>query len=376
LVHGIRTEAAWAELVADTLRRDCDAEVVPIRYGYFDVFRFWSPFWTRHRVIARISRELRDVRTSTGANPSVLSHSFGTYALAEALRIHSDIHVNHVILCGSIVRDDFRWDRLAPQIHGRIVNECGTRDIWPPMAAATSWGYGPTGTFGFGSARVRDRYHNVEHSEFFTPTFVSTFWSSLLGKDEVIGSAWDLKRPAPPWWMSVLRLLPIQWLIILVLLAVPIGYQRITTPHTFESCLSLRWLLDIVRPVHVPALKHDTGWILVGVYDSTAMHNERWDFSQGPFFTIVERRTRSDSALPRKGDRIRIVELPRDVMVKTNDKEQVFTPVCYGDYDHATDYTGVTIPENGIVTVQDVAHDCYADREHTFLWVRVNRPGK
>jgi hypothetical protein len=47
LLHGIRTHGSWAEMVVAVLESTCDAKVIPVRYGYFDAFRFLFPLFTR-----------------------------------------------------------------------------------------------------------------------------------------------------------------------------------------------------------------------------------------------------------------------------------------------------------------------------------------
>ena len=86
LIHGIRTQATWAEMVAKTLRTEVNVEVTPLRYGYFDVFRFVSPFFTRTRPVEKISRELRRIFTKVPQEKVlVIAHSFGTYIIAKIL---------------------------------------------------------------------------------------------------------------------------------------------------------------------------------------------------------------------------------------------------------------------------------------------------
>ena len=46
LIHGIRTQADWGPMVRSKLEVPGKIEVIPIKYGYFDAFRFWFPFWT------------------------------------------------------------------------------------------------------------------------------------------------------------------------------------------------------------------------------------------------------------------------------------------------------------------------------------------
>ena len=45
-------------------------EVIPIRYGYFDAFRFWFPFWTRRKPIQHVYTQIRvALQKSRRANP-------------------------------------------------------------------------------------------------------------------------------------------------------------------------------------------------------------------------------------------------------------------------------------------------------------------
>src|SRR5215831_2288593 len=130
LIHGIRTQAPWAEMVAGILRQQCHVEVVPLRYGYFDLFRFLSPVLTRRKPVNRILRELRIVRaTYPDSKISVIAHSFGTYALCQALA-QPDIRIERLILCGSVVHSEFRWDQHTAQLIDidkvPVLNDCGT----------------------------------------------------------------------------------------------------------------------------------------------------------------------------------------------------------------------------------------------------------
>ena len=62
LIHGIRTEADWGPMVRSKLEVPGQIEVIPIRYGYFDAFRFWFPFRTRRKPIERVYEQIRFFR--------------------------------------------------------------------------------------------------------------------------------------------------------------------------------------------------------------------------------------------------------------------------------------------------------------------------
>jgi pimeloyl-ACP methyl ester carboxylesterase len=218
LIHGIRDQASWAEMLVDVLKRN-DIEVIPIRYGYFDAFRFWCPFLTRRRPIRRVTDEvLRARKRYPDCRISVICHSFGTYIVGHILRNHPFISFHQLILCGSVLPTHYRWREVADKIgdpgsNRKPINECGSRDIWPILAQAMSWGYGASGTYGFGSVDVYDRYHNSDHSQYFEPEFVERYWRPLLWDNNVVESSWAKTRPATPWKVSILGLLPLRWLL-------------------------------------------------------------------------------------------------------------------------------------------------------------------
>jgi len=219
LIHGIRTHASWAEMVGSVLSKEAAAKVVPVRYGFLDVLKFLCPVRTRRAPVARIIREFRDLRSrSPVARISVVAHSFGTYALVKALE-EPDIRLDRVILCGCIVKESFRRARFEAQLAADdILNDCGTDDIWPVLAKAVTWGYGATGTFGFGTAGVRDRFHKCGHADFFDANFVKQHWAPFLRNGEIHETSWEITRPTTPYWLSLLSWMPLRWICVVVLL--------------------------------------------------------------------------------------------------------------------------------------------------------------
>ena len=91
------------------------------------------------------------------------------------------------------------------------MNECGTRDAWPLLAQMTTWGYGESGTFGFGHAAVRDRFHDLGHSEFFTEEFVKEWWVPLFRDGEVRDS---VATRASPLYLRVMSWPGLRWIVL------------------------------------------------------------------------------------------------------------------------------------------------------------------
>lgn len=149
------------------------------------------------------------------ARISVIAHSFGTYIIGSILQQEFDIRIHRLILCGSVLPRNFAWEKVLRQLERNgVINECGKRDIWPVMAQSLSWGYGASGTHGFGAALVRDRFHDMTYSQYFSPEFVEKHWVPFIqdGRDD--GTEFEASISKSPWWMSVLEVLPIKWLLL------------------------------------------------------------------------------------------------------------------------------------------------------------------
>ncbi len=215
LVHGIRTEAAWGELVKSVLEEHTGVTVEILRYGYFDVFRFLFPFGTRRSAIKEIQEKLQAIQFyNRDSELSIIAHSFGTYIVASILRREPFFRAKRIVFCGSVVRRRFRWADVAHKIAAeKVLNDCGTKDIWPILAHAATFGYGPTGTFGFGDPKVRDRFHALTHGDYFNTEFVEEYWVPYVGSGEIPGTDWEKSRSTPAWWMSLLAWVPSRWFI-------------------------------------------------------------------------------------------------------------------------------------------------------------------
>jgi hypothetical protein len=151
----------------------------------------------------------------SGAKLSVIAHSFGTYAIANILKENPDIQLHRLILCGAIVPSEFRWDQIQHRVETEIINDCGISDVWPVLAQSTTFGYGASGRFGFGTPGVRDRYHDFGHGGFFEKQFVRDFWLPWFRNGEFVDSKAP-PRAAAHW--HLLTIFQLKWAAILVLL--------------------------------------------------------------------------------------------------------------------------------------------------------------
>lgn len=88
---------------------------------------------------------------------------------------------HRIIFCGSVIPYNFRFEQIQDQFSAPIINEVGTRDIWPAMAESITRGYGSAGTYNFRRPLVRDRWHNgAGHGYFLSSEFCSKYWIPFL----------------------------------------------------------------------------------------------------------------------------------------------------------------------------------------------------
>lgn len=228
LIHGIRTNAEWQSMVEKQLSVSDKVIVRPIGYGYFDVLRFWFPFWTRNRPIERVHEEIRVAqqkyqKVHPNAKLSIIAHSFGTYIVGEILKKDFTLKLHRLILCGSVLPQDFPWNHLQGRFNDEnTINECGKADIWPAMAQCLSWGYGASGTHGFKRVLIKDRFHAGGHGQYFEPEFVDKYWEPFIKRGEYQGTEFEKTRPPTPWWLSVLGILPLRHVLTVVLVAISV----------------------------------------------------------------------------------------------------------------------------------------------------------
>lgn len=218
LIHGIRTHGAWQDKVAAVLQSHPGTVPVIVGFGYFDIFSFWFPVLFRASPIERVEREIRGViKDNQGALVSVVAHSFGTYIISQILTKRPDLQFHRLLLCGAIVDRTFAWDALRSYPTDGVVNDVGTRDKLPAVAKLVSWGYGSSGTFGFRTHKVKDRYFDFDHSDFFSSEHIERFWVPYLVEGQTIESSWNHSRPSPSWRLSILELLPLKSFVALLL---------------------------------------------------------------------------------------------------------------------------------------------------------------
>lgn len=191
LVHGIRTFGAWQDRFSSLLHRhEPGVEVHIYKYGYFSSLAFLIPF-LRMIVIRRFREYLAGRARAWGAaRVDIVAHSFGTYVTAWALwglPPENRPQIDTLILSGSVLKQLFPWDSLVglEMPVRRVINDCGTKDIWPVVAQLFALGMGISGRQGFAGVTgvdvgIINRYFPVGHSGFFTDAFMEENWVPVL----------------------------------------------------------------------------------------------------------------------------------------------------------------------------------------------------
>lgn len=197
-MHGIRSPAIWQERLRSKLKIEApNLEIRPMGYGRYPLQDFLCLHGSRQDVIDRMRAQLEYLlHENPDAEITVVAHSFGTYLMSEVLKQNGHIRIHRILLCGSIVRENYEWEELKSkrQIVGAIANDYGTRDYWVVLASALNLGYGPSGFYGFKNVAVTDNSHNCGHSDFFTDEHLINYWVPFLLDGQVAFSDWNMKR--------------------------------------------------------------------------------------------------------------------------------------------------------------------------------------
>jgi hypothetical protein len=209
LVHGIRDRARWHSEIRAALEEE-GFVVEPTNYGRFGLFRFLPPIpHFRNRACNHVWNQIRVVKHKyPDSRLSIIAHSFGTYVVSRILQKNFDLVVHRVIFCGSVVAHTFQFEQFRERFANPILNEVGTRDMWPAVADSVTWGYGPAGTYGFRRPLVRDRWHSgAGHGFFLSSAFCKKFWVPFLKDGTIVpGDAKPEKVPLPLQILSMAKL--------------------------------------------------------------------------------------------------------------------------------------------------------------------------
>jgi hypothetical protein len=183
-LHGIRTGGAWQKADLTRVLSEAGFDHLALDFGFFRALRLLRPAARRRQVDWFRDRYTAEMRGRSSL-PSIIAHSFGTYIVAEAMRIYPEVCFNQVILCGSIVRQDFPWSKLIDSGRvQRVLNDCGQRDFWAGIVVWAVDDAGPSGVKGFsdtaGGLVIQRSHPDWRHSDFFYELNYRRNWTPFL----------------------------------------------------------------------------------------------------------------------------------------------------------------------------------------------------
>lgn len=181
-LHGIRTRGAWQKQVHSELQRDGFPHEL-LDYGHFWALQLLVPFEITKKV-DWFRREYERLIGNTGTRPSIIAHSFGTYMVARAIEKYGELEFDRLILCGSLVPEDYDWGTVIRS--GRVnavLNQYSPSDIWVRLGSFVVPGAGRSGIKGFNRSHTQlfqQRRERFSHSDYFFPLNYSQNWLPFL----------------------------------------------------------------------------------------------------------------------------------------------------------------------------------------------------
>jgi hypothetical protein len=185
-LHGINTDGVWQKHVAPVISQQ-GWIYYPLDYGNFSPFKFIQES-ERKAKIEWFRDEINEIcQKIDPIVPSVIAHSFGTFIACNTLDKYKNIHLDKLILCGSIVPQDFDWKKIIERKQVTMVkNDCGGKDFWAKISGKFVDGTGPSGRHGFNQKHERlidDHFERFEHSDFFGYDHYVGEWIPFLETD-------------------------------------------------------------------------------------------------------------------------------------------------------------------------------------------------
>ena len=222
MLHGIRTHAPWHNTLKTSLEKHSETKVTPIKYGFFDAISFLFHFY--HLKLRHVTQEIRMAKKDYPEHEVVIvAHSFGTYLTLKFLKKNVDFEVDRVLFCGSVVNENYNFDRLKNfPSHGSVINYIGNRDFYPVLAKSTSFGYGVSGTFGFNRHSVENVFLDSDHSGFFTPSTYEDYWIPFILNGSITHTDASLNQPPDSKILNLISIVPGFFLLLLTLFIIVI----------------------------------------------------------------------------------------------------------------------------------------------------------
>lgn len=193
-VHGMNTRGAWQEEFTWKLAQ-VYGQAIPVDTYKYGLVLLTPLLLPRQELYAKLlldrlrARRHEMAAAGYGDRPDVICHSFGTWLLARALELDSDLCLGRVVLTASVVPPDFDWSVYVggtkPRVEA-VLCHFGGRDGVAPLAQFFVPRSGPSGRRGFNpqpdtEGRLLHRFEpDFKHSDYFVPAHLN----------RVVGEVW------------------------------------------------------------------------------------------------------------------------------------------------------------------------------------------
>ena len=180
IIHGFPSTSKWLGEFSEKLSDGSSVEIRSIEISLFSKLLFMVPGFSTNFPMEQVKQAIQSTiaaHQDSGCKISMFAHGFGTHVATKVLQENPHFSVDNLLLIRSVVRSDFDWQQVKPQITGTIVNECLTKDAWPLIVQSFNWNFGSTGICGFKTKSIQNRFHQLSHKEMLNPDNYTQYWT-------------------------------------------------------------------------------------------------------------------------------------------------------------------------------------------------------
>jgi pimeloyl-ACP methyl ester carboxylesterase len=192
-IHGVETDGAWQDKIDPSFEGIDGFAYRKYKYGKFPFYEAVSSK-AREEEIQQFSQFYDSLRALEPKSISIIAHSFGTYLVGACLSRFPVYEFDTVILCGSILAQDYDWPGLfQPGRIKRLLNETAGDD-WVVNKFRNGFlrnqipHSGPSGVDGFlnkPAGMIERHFAEFKHSDAFVlREHCNRFWRPFIFNNE------------------------------------------------------------------------------------------------------------------------------------------------------------------------------------------------
>ncbi len=248
-LHGIKTRGKWQKDVTPLLGH-AGFTVVPLDFGNFLALQLLIPGQRERKVDWFRDEYSRQCDRLRCERPAIIAHSLGSYLVAQALEKFPEMRLERVILCGSIIRRDYSWKKIAER--GQILsvlNQFGGQDLWARVVEWVVSDAGQSGLRGFehSDEELTQQWNpKFKHSDYFYDLNYKENWIPFLQGNATVSNKESAHKKHKNWRYLITKSVILVALLVVVALAAW-KYLKQTPPHNPGELETLLSGLSIFR---------------------------------------------------------------------------------------------------------------------------------